>query len=118
VPLQTRGHEFQTFPLIEEKLYAALAKRRSVTLGELHGEPFLLLRDGHCFRETAVAACKRARVQPKIIFESGQFSSIFSMVCAGLVYPSFRPWPSRNEMAVSSFRWPTAAPRGQSAQLR
>jgi hypothetical protein len=28
----------------------------------------LLLRDGHCFRETAVAACKRARVQPKIIF--------------------------------------------------
>jgi LysR family hydrogen peroxide-inducible transcriptional activator len=84
VPLQTRGHEFQTFPLIEEKLYAALAKRRSVTLGELHGEPFLLLRDGHCFRETAVAASKRARVQPKIIFESGQFSSIFSMVCAGL----------------------------------
>jgi LysR family hydrogen peroxide-inducible transcriptional activator len=90
VPLQTRGHEFQTFPLIEEKLYAALprqhtlAKRRSITLGELHDEPFLLLRDGHCFRETAVAACKRARVQPKIIFESGQFSSILSMVCAGL----------------------------------
>jgi LysR family hydrogen peroxide-inducible transcriptional activator len=50
----------------------------------LHDEPFLLLRDGHCFRETAVAACKRARVQPKIIFESGQFSSILSMVCAGL----------------------------------
>ena len=55
-----------------------------VTLGELHDEPFLLLRDGHCFRETAVAACKRARVRPKIIFESGQFSSILSMVCAGL----------------------------------
>jgi DNA-binding transcriptional LysR family regulator len=54
------------------------------TLGELHDEPFLLLRGGHCFRETAVAACKRARVQPKIIFESGQFSSILSMVCAGL----------------------------------
>ena len=90
VPLQTRGHEFQSFPLIEEKLYAALpkhhalAKRRKVTLGELHDEPFLLLRDGHCFRETAVAACKRARVRPKIIFESGQFSSILSMVCAGL----------------------------------
>ena len=90
VPLQTRGHEFQSFPLIEEKLYAALpkqhklAKRRSVTLGELQDEPFLLLRDGHCFRETAVAACKRARVRPKIIFESGQFSSILSMVCAGL----------------------------------
>src|ERR1700720_1537818 len=90
VPLQMRGHEFQSFPLIEEKLYAALpkqhklAKRRRITLGELQDEPFLLLRDGHCFRETAVAACKRARVRPKIIFESGQFSSILSMVCAGL----------------------------------
>jgi LysR family hydrogen peroxide-inducible transcriptional activator len=90
VPLQMRGHEFQSFPLIQEKLYAALpkqhklAKRRRITLGELQDEPFLLLRDGHCFRETAVAACKRARVQPKIIFESGQFSSILSMVCAGL----------------------------------
>src|SRR6266481_3069744 len=46
--------------------------------------PLLLLRDGHCFRETAVAACKRARLQPKIVFESGQFSSILSMVSAGL----------------------------------
>jgi LysR family hydrogen peroxide-inducible transcriptional activator len=37
-----------------------------------------------CFRETAVAACKRARLNPKIIFESGQLSSILSMVSAGL----------------------------------
>jgi LysR family hydrogen peroxide-inducible transcriptional activator len=90
IPLQVRGHEFQAFALKEEKLYAALpsahalAKRRTVSLGELHDEPFLLLRDGHCFRETAVAACKRARLQPKIVFESGQFSSILSMVSAGL----------------------------------
>jgi len=90
LPLQVRGLEFQSFPLIEEKLYAVLpkqhplAKRRAVALGELHNDPFLLLRDGHCFRETAVAACKRARLQPKIIFESGQFSSILSMVSAGL----------------------------------
>jgi LysR family hydrogen peroxide-inducible transcriptional activator len=90
VPLQVRGHEFQAFPLMEEKLYAALptqhvlAKRRSISLGELHDEPFLLLRDGHCFRETAVAACKRARLQPRIVFESGQFTSILSMVSAGL----------------------------------
>jgi LysR family hydrogen peroxide-inducible transcriptional activator len=90
LPLQVRSHEFQAFPLAEEKLYAVLpkqhplAKRRVVSLGELHGDPFLLLRDGHCFRETAVAACKRARLQPKIVFESGQFSSILSMVSAGL----------------------------------
>ena len=47
-------------------------------------EPFLLLRDGHCFRDTAVAACDRARMHPQIIFESGQFSSLLSMVGAGM----------------------------------
>jgi len=90
LPLQARSHDFQTFPLMAEKLYAvlpkrhALAKRRTVSLGELQDDPFVLLRDGHCFRETAFAACKRARLNPKIIFESGQFSSILSMVGAGL----------------------------------
>ena len=90
VPLGVRGNEFQSFPLIVEKLYAvlpkrhALAKRRAISLGELQNEPFLLLRDGHCFRETAVAACKRARMNPQVIFESGQFSSILGMVSKGL----------------------------------
>jgi LysR family hydrogen peroxide-inducible transcriptional activator len=90
LPLQARGHEFQSFPLLVEKLYAVLpkqhtlAKRRAVSLEELQDDPFLLLCDSHCFRETAVAACKRARLNPKIIFESGQFSSILSMVSEGL----------------------------------
>lgn len=90
LPLQGRTQEFQSFRLVQEKLYAvlpkqhSLAKRRSLSLEELHDDPFLLLRDGHCFRETAVAACKRARLQPRIVFESGQFSSILSMVSAGL----------------------------------
>src|SRR5271168_2620754 len=90
LPLHVRGHEFESFPLADEKLFAvlprghALAGRRSISLEELEDEPFLLLRDGHCFRETAVAACKRARLYPRIVFESGQFSSILSMVSAGL----------------------------------
>ena len=90
LPLHVKGHEFETVPLLNEKLYAvlpkrhALADRHALSLKELQSEPLLLLRDGHCFRETAVAACKRARVSPQIIFESGQFSSILSMVTAGL----------------------------------
>ena len=89
VPLGIRGNEFQSFPLMSEKLYAvlpkqhALAKRRAISLGDLQNEPFLLLRDGHCFRETAVAACKRARMNPQVIFESGQFSSILGLVSKG-----------------------------------
>jgi LysR family hydrogen peroxide-inducible transcriptional activator len=88
--LPIRGHEFETFPLLSEPLFAALpqshklAKRRSLSLKDLRSQPFLLLRDGHCFRDTAVAACDRARLHPQIIFESGQFSSLLSMVGAGM----------------------------------
>jgi LysR family hydrogen peroxide-inducible transcriptional activator len=88
--LPIRGHEFESFPLLVEPLFAALpqghklAKRRSLSLKDLRSQPFLLLRDGHCFRDTAVAACDRARLHPQIIFESGQFSSLLSMVGAGM----------------------------------
>jgi LysR family hydrogen peroxide-inducible transcriptional activator len=88
--LPIRGHEFDSFPLLIERLFAALpekhalSNRRSVSLKDLRKEPFLLLRDGHCFRDTAVAACDRARVHPQVIFESGQFSSILSMVGTGM----------------------------------
>jgi len=88
--LPIRGHEFDTFALLTERLFAALPKkhslagRRSLALKDLRKDPFLLLRDGHCFRDTAVAACDRARVSPQVIFESGQFSSILSMVGTGM----------------------------------
>ena len=88
--LPIRGHEFETTPLLTEPLFAALpknhrlAKRTALSLRDLRSEPFLLLRDGHCFRDTAVAACDRARLHPQVIFESGQFSSLLSMVGAGM----------------------------------
>ena len=88
--LPTRGHDLECFPLRTEALFAILprshrlAKRPSLLLKELRNEPFLLLRDDHCFRETAITACKRARIIPRVVFESGQFSSILAMVGAGL----------------------------------
>ena len=88
--LPLRGHEFDTFPLLTERLFGVLpqkhklASRPSLSLKDLRTEPFLLLRDGHCFRDTAVAACDRARLHPQIVFESGQFSSLLSMVGAGM----------------------------------
>src|SRR5437879_5142194 len=88
--LPIRGNEFETFPLLTERLFAALpkdhklARHSSLSLKDLRTEPFLLLRDGHCFRDTAIAACDRARLHPQIVFESGQFSSLLSMVGAGM----------------------------------
>ncbi len=88
--LPVRGHEFETSPLLTEPLFAALSKkhplaqRRTISLRDLRKEPFLLLRDGHCFRDTVVGACDRARLSPQIVFESGQFSSLLSLVGTGM----------------------------------
>jgi DNA-binding transcriptional LysR family regulator len=88
--LPVRGHDLESFPLHTERLFAMLPKdhplagKRTLMLKELREEPFLLLRDDHCFRETTIEVCKRARVFPRVVFETGQFSSILSMVGAGL----------------------------------
>ena len=88
--LPVRGNEFESFPMLTEPLFAAvpkrhrLARRHTLSLKDLQTDPFLLLRDGHCFRDTAVAACARARLHPRIVFESGQFSSLLSMVASGI----------------------------------
>jgi LysR family hydrogen peroxide-inducible transcriptional activator len=88
--LPLRHKEFELFPLRTEPLFAALpkdhprARAKSLALKDLRGEPFVMLRDGHCFRDLSVAACSRARITPHIAFESGQFSSLLGMVAAGV----------------------------------
>jgi len=88
--LPIRGHEFDSHPLFCERLYAALpkkhklARRPALQLADLRRDPFLFLRDGHCFRDTAVAACDRARLDPRVVFESGHLSSLLAMVGAGV----------------------------------
>jgi len=90
IALPIRGHDVECFALRTERLYAIvprnhpLSKKKSLMLKELRDEPFLLLRDDHCFRETTIEVCKRARILPQVVFESGQFSSIVGMVGAGL----------------------------------
>ena len=88
--LPIRGHEFESYPLFTERLFAALprshklARRPALQLADLRRDPFLFLRDGHCFRDTAVAACDRARLDPRVVFESGHLSSLLAMVGAGM----------------------------------
>jgi LysR family transcriptional regulator, hydrogen peroxide-inducible genes activator len=88
--LPLRHKEFQMYPLRTEPLYAALTRdhpragAKNLSLRELRGEQFVMLRDGHCFRDLSVAACTRAKVNPRIAFESGQFSSLLGMVAAGV----------------------------------
>jgi LysR family hydrogen peroxide-inducible transcriptional activator len=90
VALPIAGSEFTSVELLEEKFYAVLphkhhlASRASLSLADLNREPFLLLKEGHCFRENLIAACHKVRMSPRIVFESGQFATILAMVSAGM----------------------------------
>ena len=84
------GNELNSVALFEEKFYAVLpedhrlASRASINLSELNREPFLLLKEGHCFRDNLITACQKSRMSPSVVFESGQFATILAMVSAGL----------------------------------
>jgi LysR family hydrogen peroxide-inducible transcriptional activator len=88
--LPVAGDELIATELSREPLFAAfperhkLAKRRSIGLDEIREEPFLLLKEGHCFRDNTLSACRRSRVNPNVVFESGQFATILAMVSAGM----------------------------------
>jgi len=60
-----------------------LSSHSTVHLKRVERDPFLLLKDGHCFRENTLSACGRARIRPNVVFESGQFTTILAMVGGG-----------------------------------
>jgi LysR family transcriptional regulator, hydrogen peroxide-inducible genes activator len=88
--LPLRHKDLEMFPIRTEPLFAVLkrgdprASAESLALKDLRGESFVMLRDGHCFRDLSIGACTHARITPNIAFESGQFSSILGMVAAGV----------------------------------
>ncbi|MFC6644095.1 LysR family transcriptional regulator [Granulicella cerasi] len=88
--LPLRHKDLETFSLQTEALYVAvpqahtLAAKKTASLKDLRGESFVMLRDGHCFRDLSIAACTHARITPQIAFESGQLSSLLAMVAAGI----------------------------------
>ncbi len=88
--LPLRHKDLEVIPLCTEPVFAALPRDHpragsdSLSLNDLRGEPFVMLRDGHCFRDLSIAACSSARITPNIAFESGQFSSVLAMVGAGV----------------------------------
>jgi LysR family hydrogen peroxide-inducible transcriptional activator len=88
--LPLRHKDLELFPIRTEPLFAVLrrdhprASAKSLALKDLRGESFVMLRDGHCFRDLSINTCARARITPHIAFESGQFSSLLGMVAAGI----------------------------------
>jgi len=83
------GDPFVCYELCREPLYLVLprqhrlARQPQASLRDVEDDAFLLLKEGHCFRDNTLAACGRARLQPNVVFESGQFATILAMVAAG-----------------------------------
>jgi LysR family hydrogen peroxide-inducible transcriptional activator len=88
--LPLRHKDLELFPIRTEPLFAVMrrdhprASAESLALKDLRGESFVMLRDGHCFRDLSIATCTRAHITPNIAFESSQFSSLLGMVAAGV----------------------------------
>lgn len=76
--------------LFTEKLMALLpasqplAKEKSLTLGQLQSESFVLFPEGFVLRDLAVTACKQQGFRPKVSFEGEDIDSIKGLVSAGL----------------------------------
>ncbi len=50
---------------------------------DLSREHLLLLKEGHCFREDMLTACKRGKTEVAPVFEADHFGSIFPLVASG-----------------------------------
>lgn len=59
-------------------------RQRRIGFDEVAEEPFLLLKDGHCFRDDVLNLCKRENLRLNIVFEGGQFDTLLALVAAGL----------------------------------
>lgn len=87
--LPVAGTQFVCHELLREKLFLVLPRNHRIAsqatahLKEIADDPFLLLKEGHCFRENTLSACGRASIQPNVVFETGQFATILAMVAAG-----------------------------------
>lgn len=86
--IQSRG--LQLHRLVTEELVAvlpthhALARRESVNLGELAGDPFISFRAGSRLRELQDIATAGAGFEPRIALESNESRRIRSLVSSGL----------------------------------
>ena len=80
---------FESLALYDEPFLLAvpeqhrLAARRQVQLGDLADEALLLLEDGHCLRDQALAVCARSRVHEKQDFRATSLETLRQMVAAG-----------------------------------
>jgi LysR family hydrogen peroxide-inducible transcriptional activator len=88
--LPVRSPDLVCSELFREPLSVTVARRHpwaergQVSVAELRAERVLLLREGHCFRDSVLSNCRRARVALRSWFETDHLASVFAMSAAGM----------------------------------
>lgn len=125
-----------TLPLFEDPFVMALphdhrfARRKRVRESDLAGQTVLLLEDGHCLRDQALALCSTAGVSDLADFRASSLTTLVSMVANGAgitllprlatgvaaaldrdlsLVPFVKPAPSR----TIGLAWRRTSPRGE-----
>jgi len=89
VALEAPLEGLATRPLFEDRFVVALpashrlAKRRSLREGDLAGEPILVLTEGHCLREQALAACQARGADEIGDFRASSLATLVETVSGG-----------------------------------
>jgi LysR family hydrogen peroxide-inducible transcriptional activator len=80
----------EALPLYDEAFLLAapathpLARRKRLTQSDLAGESLLLLEEGHCLRDQALAVCQSAGAREAGAFQGTSLSTLTQMVANGL----------------------------------
>lgn len=61
-----------------------LARRRTISDADLAGAPLLMLEDGHCLRDHALAACRLGSRRTNEIYQATSLPTLVQMVKSGL----------------------------------
>jgi LysR family transcriptional regulator, hydrogen peroxide-inducible genes activator len=89
-----------------------LAAKKRVKAAELEGEKLLLLEEGHCLRDQALAVCERLGTEEQA-FRATSLETLRQMVASGLgltLLPELAadgPFASAHGLAVRPFALPT-----------
>ncbi len=86
LPVEDSGMELEV--LFEEPFVTAmpaghpLSDKKSIALTDLEGEELLLLEDGHCLRQHALAVCELAGAHERLDFHATSMETLRQMVAA------------------------------------
>jgi DNA-binding transcriptional LysR family regulator len=89
LPLHRRDPALTTTPILREPLVVAAAddaplRAKALRVRDLQHHPLVMFRDGYDLRDTTLAACRRARIEPRIAVEGGEMDAVLRFVETGL----------------------------------